>query len=53
MTTRVDFSNITWNIKIIKETSEGYLVMSPNGDTQWLTKEDYINYLNNKKKNVR
>jgi len=38
-----------WEITIIKETDDGYLCMSPNGDTQWMTKEEYINHLKNRK----
>jgi len=42
----------SWNITIIKETSEGFLCMSPNGDTHWMTRNDYEIYLENRKKNV-
>ena len=38
-----------WELTIVNETQDGYLVMSPNGDTQWMTKEDYQKYLNTKK----
>jgi hypothetical protein len=38
----------TWEITILKESDEGYLVSAPNGDTQWITKEQYQQYLNNK-----
>lgn len=38
-----------WEITIIKETDDGYLCMSPNGDTNWMTKQDYINYQKNRK----
>lgn len=53
MITCGDCSNVIWEISILKETPEGYLVMTPNGDTEWLTKDEYINYLNNRKKYVR
>lgn len=33
--------NKTWNIEVINKTNDGYLVMAPNGDTQWLTIEEY------------
>ena len=38
-----------WELTIVNETQDGYLVMSPNGDTQWMTKKDYQKYLNTKK----
>jgi len=38
----------TWEITILKESDEGYLVSAPNGDTQWITKEQYQQYLNNR-----
>jgi hypothetical protein len=38
----------TWEITILKESDEGYLVSAPNGDTQWITKEQYQQYLNSK-----
>lgn len=45
-------SEISWNITILKETKDGYLVMAPNGETVWMTHQDYEIYLNNLK-NVR
>jgi len=39
-----------WNIQIINETNDGYIVMAPNGDTQFMTKKDYKTYLNNRNK---
>jgi hypothetical protein len=30
-----------WTMTIINETKDGVLVSAPNGDTQWITKEDY------------
>ena len=33
-----------WKLTIINETKDGYLCMSPNGDTQWLTKEEFQQY---------
>ena len=38
-----------WELTIIKEDDKGYLVQAPNGDTHWITKEDYTKYLHNKK----
>ena len=38
-----------WELTIVNETKDGYLVMSPNGDTQWITKEEYESYLRNRK----
>jgi hypothetical protein len=38
-----------WEITIINETNDGYLVMSPDGETKWVSHQDYLNYLNNKK----
>jgi len=31
----------SWDIVVVNKTNEGYLVMAPNGDTQWLTHEAY------------
>ena len=42
-----------WELTIVNETQDGYLVMSPNGDTQWMTKEDYQKYLNTDRKSTR
>jgi len=38
-----------WEITIVNESEEGYLVMAPTGDTFWMSKEDYQTYLENKK----
>lgn len=38
-------SEISWNITILKETKDGYLVMAPNGETVWMSKKDYQLYL--------
>jgi hypothetical protein len=37
-----------WEIQIIKETEDGYLVSAPNGDTQFMTKDEYETYLSNR-----
>lgn len=37
-----------WQLTIIQETKDGYLCMSPNGDTQWLTKEEYEKFNHNR-----
>lgn len=37
-----------WELVIVNETKDGYLCMSPNGDTNWMTKKEYINYLKNR-----
>jgi hypothetical protein len=34
-------NNKTWDIQVINKTNDGYLVMVPNGDTQWLTIEEF------------
>ena len=39
-----------WVLSVLEESSQGLLVMSPNGDTQWMTHEQYESYLNNSKK---
>jgi hypothetical protein len=31
----------SWDIVVVNKTNEGYLVMAPNGDTQWLTIEEF------------
>lgn len=40
-----------WEITILKEDDNGYLLSAPNGDTQWVSKEDYQKYLEKKKGN--
>jgi hypothetical protein len=30
-----------WDLTVISEKEDGYLVCSPNGDTQYMTKEEY------------
>jgi hypothetical protein len=30
-----------WELTIINEDAEGFLVMAPNGDTQYITKQQY------------
>lgn len=44
-----DSSEMTWNVTILNKTKDGYLVMAPNGDTVWITYQDYEIYLNNLK----
>lgn len=39
-----------WEIEIIDETSHGLLVMAPNGDTQWMTKDEYDQFIVNREK---
>lgn len=39
-----------WTLTIINETADGYLCAAPNGDTQWMTKEEFENYLINREK---
>lgn len=41
-----------WEIIIIKETKDGYLCSSPNGDTQWVTKEEYQRMIEKKRPKV-
>ena len=40
----------TWEISIIEEFKDGYLVMAPNGDTNYMSKEEYESYKNKKHK---
>jgi len=39
-----------WDIEILDETSHGLLVLAPNGDTQWMTKEEYQQFIVNREK---
>jgi len=39
----------TWEIKILKETEDGFLCMAPNGDTQWLSHDEYNTMIENRK----
>lgn len=34
-----------WELTIIKEDENGFLVQAPNGDTHWMSKKDYQLYL--------
>ena len=49
MITCGDRSEIIWNLTVLKETEDGLLCMSPSGDTQFLTHQEYELYLSNKK----
>jgi hypothetical protein len=40
-----------WELEILDETSLGLLVSAPNGDTQWMSREEYNTYLENRKAN--
>jgi len=40
-----------WELLIINEDELGYLVQSPNGDTHWMSKKDYQQYLEKINKN--
>lgn len=42
-----------WNIDVINQTPEGVLVMAPNGDTHYMTREEYESYKNKTKENDR
>jgi len=33
-----------WEVTIIKEDKDGVLLLAPNGDTQFLTHNEYITY---------
>ena len=37
-----------WVLTIVNETKDGYLCMTPNGDTQWLTKKEYEEFNRNR-----
>jgi hypothetical protein len=43
-------NNQVWTLSVLEESPQGFLVMSPNGDTQWMTREQYESYLINSKK---
>lgn len=40
-----------WELIIINEDDKGYLVQAPNGDTHWMSKQDYQKYLEKINKN--
>jgi len=40
-----------WDISIISKSEDGVLVSAPNGDTQWLTNEEFETYKKNKQTN--
>ena len=35
-----------WKIVVVNQDAEGYLLMSPNGDTQWVNESDYLELKN-------
>lgn len=39
-----------WELSVLDETPQGMLVIAPNGDTQWMTREQYESYLSNLEK---
>ena len=39
-----------WELTIIKEDDNGVLLQAPNGDTQYLTNNEYLTYSENIKK---
>ncbi len=41
--------NDAWEVTIISENEEGYLVQSTAGDTYWMSREDYDKYSSTKK----
>lgn len=49
MITCGDCSTIVWDLTILKETNDGFLCMSPNGDTQFLSRSEYELHLKNKR----
>lgn len=38
----------SWEITILNETKDGILCASPDGETCWMSKEDYENYQKNR-----
>jgi hypothetical protein len=48
MVTCGDCSNVIWELSILGEFEDGFLCMSPNGDTQFLSRSEYDLYLKNK-----
>ena len=40
---------IMWEITILRETEDGLLCMAPNGDTQWLSHDEYNTMIANRK----
>jgi hypothetical protein len=36
-----------WEVTVIKEDKDGVLLQSPNGDTQYLTHNEYLTYKEN------
>ena len=41
--------NDAWSISIVSESEDGYLVQATNGDTYWMSHEDYDKYNSTKK----
>lgn len=45
----IDYTDV-WEITILNETAEGLLVQATNGETYWMSREDYNAYLETKSK---
>lgn len=41
--------DIKWEISIMRETEDGLLIMSPNGDLQWMSHTDYEIFVQQRK----
>ena len=49
MMAKENCSDVIWDLTILNESKDGFLCMTPNGDTQYLTRSGYENYLKNRK----
>jgi hypothetical protein len=45
-------TDVSWDIYILRETEEGFLCMSPVGETMFLDREEYYQMVQNKKSHV-
>ena len=45
----IDYTDV-WEITILNETADGLLVQATNGETYWMSREDYNQYLETKSK---
>lgn len=41
--------DIKWEISVLRETENGLLLMSPNGDLQWMSHTDYEIFVKQRK----
>lgn len=49
MITCGNYTDVSWDIYILRETEEGFLCMSPDGETMFLDREEYHQMIQRRK----